>query len=141
MVTVGLEEREKRDKELAMFRTAHGEACKQNQQQSTDRVKEFEKYKLKVCKNHTCYSLAYINPWDTWGIDLQCEMNHITTQILPEVGRGVVIDGDDEQGQPLSGGTGSEAGNQLRKAIDELQRDLMKLEMHLVEQIDVREKF
>ena len=60
-------------------------------------------------------------------------------QILPEVGRGVVIDGDDEQGQPLSGGAGSEAGNKLRKAIDDLQHDLMKLEMHLIEQVDVRE--
>jgi hypothetical protein len=51
MVTVGLAEREKRDKELAIFRTAHSEACIQNQQQSADRVKEFEKYKLEVCKN------------------------------------------------------------------------------------------
>ena len=48
MVTVGLAEKEKRDKELALFRTAHSEACMQNQQQSADRVKEFEKYKLKV---------------------------------------------------------------------------------------------
>ena len=53
MVTVGLAEKEKRDKELAMFRTAHDEACIQNQEQSADRVKEFEKYKLKVCKIHT----------------------------------------------------------------------------------------
>ena len=49
MVTVGLAEKEKRDKELAMFKTAHGKACTQNQQQSAERVKEFEKYKLKVC--------------------------------------------------------------------------------------------
>ena len=48
MVTVGLAEKEKREKELAMFRRAHSEACTQNQQQSVERVKEFEKIKQKV---------------------------------------------------------------------------------------------
>ena len=55
-------------------------------------------------------------------------------QVLPEIGRGVVAESD----QASSGS--SEAGDQLRKAIDQLQHDLMKLEMHLVEQVDVRKR-
>ena len=50
----------------------------------------------------------------------------------------MVGDGDQQQQQQAVPGS-SEAGEQLRKAIDLLQHDLMKLEMHLVEQIDVRE--
>ena len=50
----------------------------------------------------------------------------------------MVGDGDQQQ-QAVSGS--SEAGEQLGKAIDLLQHDLMKLEMHLVEQIDVRANF
>lgn len=59
MVTVGLTEKEKREKELAMFRTAHSEACTQNQQQSAERVKEFEKYKLKVLTVCITHTLSY----------------------------------------------------------------------------------
>ena len=51
----------------------------------------------------------------------------------------MVGDGDQQQQQAVSGS--SEASEQLRKAIDLLQHDLMKLEMHLVEQIDVRANF
>ena len=49
LITVGLAEKEKRDKELAMFRAAHTEACLQSQQQSVEKVTEFEKLKQKVC--------------------------------------------------------------------------------------------
>lgn len=52
-------------------------------------------------------------------------------QILPDIGRSVVGEGEQSD-------SSSEAADQLRQAIDELQHDLMKLEMHLVEQIDVR---
>ena len=48
LIKVGLTEKEKRDKELAMFRVAHLEACTQNQQQSSHKVREFEKLKQKV---------------------------------------------------------------------------------------------
>ena len=56
-------------------------------------------------------------------------------QVLPDIGRGVVGESD----QASSGS--SEAGDQLRKAIDQLQHDLLKLEMHLVEQVDVRKNY
>lgn len=48
LIKVGLAEKEKRDKEHDMFKVAHAEACTQNQQQSVERVKEFEKLKQKV---------------------------------------------------------------------------------------------
>ena len=50
---------------------------------------------------------------------------HDCTQLIPEVGRG--------------GGEGGGASEmeQLTEAVGHLQHDLMKLEMHLVEQIDV----
>ena len=51
LIKVGLAEKEKRDKELAMFREAHSEACAQNQQQSSDKVREFEKLKQKVVRS------------------------------------------------------------------------------------------
>ena len=48
-------------------------------------------------------------------------------KVLPEVARGGG-EGDDQY---------NDAAQQLRQAIDTLHHDLMKLEMHLVEQIDV----
>ena len=74
MVTVGLAEKEKRDKELAMFKVAHSEACIQNQQQSADRVKKFEKYKLKVHRIHTLCSGSEANCHAQYG---ECIYRHV----------------------------------------------------------------
>ncbi len=57
---------------------------------------------------------------------------YLFCQVLPDIGRSVEGEGDQSN-------SSSEAADQLRQAIDELQHDLMKLEMHLVEQIDVRQ--
>lgn len=48
LVTVGLEEREKRLKEVTDYRAAHKTACIKNQEISVERVKQFESLKLEV---------------------------------------------------------------------------------------------
>lgn len=53
-------------------------------------------------------------------------------QLMAEMSRGGGGGGEEE-------GVASEA-DQLREAIERLQHDLMKLEMHLVEQIDVGQR-
>ena len=45
---MGLEEKEKRDKELALHQEAHKEACLKSQELSVQKVKEFEEIKQKV---------------------------------------------------------------------------------------------
>ena len=46
MSKVGLEEKEKRDKELASFMAGHKEACRKNQQVSVEKIKEYEELKV-----------------------------------------------------------------------------------------------
>ncbi len=48
LTKVGLEEKEKRDKEVALFREAHKEACLKVQELSVEKVKEFEEAKQMV---------------------------------------------------------------------------------------------
>ena len=48
LTKVGLEEKEKRDKELASYREATREACLTNQQLSVQKVKEYEELRDKV---------------------------------------------------------------------------------------------
>ena len=45
---MGLEEKEKRDKEVAKFREAHKEAILENQKLSVEKVKEYEGERRKV---------------------------------------------------------------------------------------------
>ncbi len=48
LVKIGLEEREKRLKEVEDFKAAHLEACQSSQEASVKRVKAFEELKLQV---------------------------------------------------------------------------------------------
>ena len=48
---MGLEEKERRDKELVLFRVAHKEACLKVQEMSVLKVKEFED-KKEVSSSH-----------------------------------------------------------------------------------------
>lgn len=48
LTKVGLEEKEKREKELVSFRAATKEACLKNQQLSVRKIKEYEERRDKV---------------------------------------------------------------------------------------------
>lgn len=49
LTKVGLEEKERRDAELDVFRSSHARACSSNQELSVKKVSEFEALKQKVC--------------------------------------------------------------------------------------------
>ena len=48
LTRVGLEEQEKREREVEAFRIAHTQACSSNQHLSVNKVKEFESLKQQV---------------------------------------------------------------------------------------------
>lgn len=51
---IGLEEKVKRDKELASFKAAHKDACKKNQELSVEKFKEYGATKQKVGELMNC---------------------------------------------------------------------------------------
>lgn len=63
LIKIGLEEKEKRDKELAAFYKSHREACVQNQQLSVERIQQFEAVKLKVRNTNLKKDIHKKNCW------------------------------------------------------------------------------
>ncbi len=50
LTKVGVEEKEKREAEVKVFRASHAQACSSSQQQAVQRVRQFEDRKLQVIR-------------------------------------------------------------------------------------------
>lgn len=116
LTQVGLEEKEKRELELKAFHTSHTEACTTNQQLSVKRVKEFEATKEKVLQHLPIDSIH--NMPLLWSV-LSGPVAFL--QLLRSGGPQLE----------------SSAHQEMEAAIGDLQHNLMKLEMQLVEQLEV----
>lgn len=61
LVKIGLEERDKRVKEVEDFRAVHKEACRSSQETSVKRVKAFEELKQQVLYQQCAHVCALYN--------------------------------------------------------------------------------
>jgi len=70
ITAVGLEEGERRKREVDEFNRCHEEACSVNQQHSVQRISDFEQLREKVCVHRPCngYFLISFSPLPAfWG--------------------------------------------------------------------------
>ena len=109
LVKVGLEERKKRLKEVEDYRATHKRASEANQQVCVERVKSFEELKAQVrLSAFLCTCVCHFYFCSYFSL----------LQLVPGV-------------------RGKSVLKELEAAIESLDHDLMRLEMQLVEQLDV----
>ena len=61
ITAVGLEEGERRKREVDGFNRCHEEACSVNQQHSVQRISDFEQLREKVCVHRPCMQWLLFN--------------------------------------------------------------------------------